>query len=100
MGLWGHISTSDFAEKTHSGFLRFWLGHWRGQAMETQVGRAQQLPLDLSTGLEVQPGRQRDGDVDEEAWGLFLGADHLDWGAETCRRVRAAGLQHRRMESL
>jgi hypothetical protein len=46
--------------------------------METQVGTAQQLPLDLFTGLEVQRGRQRDGDVDEEAGGLSLGTDHLD----------------------
>ena len=46
--------------------------------METQVGTAQQLPLDLFTGLEVQRGCQRDGHADEEARGLSLGADDLD----------------------
>ena len=46
--------------------------------MEAQVGAAQQLPLDQFAGLEVQRGRQRDGDVDEEARGLSLGADDLD----------------------
>lgn len=45
--------------------------------MEAQVGAAQQLPLDLLAGLEIQRGRQRDGDVDEEARGLTLGADRL-----------------------
>ena len=58
--------------------MRFRLGRWGGQAMETQVGTAQQLPLDLFTGLEVERGGQWDRDVDEEAWGLSLGADHLD----------------------
>jgi len=54
------------------------LGRGGGQAVQAQVGAAQQLPLDLFTGLEVERRRQRDGDVDEEAWGLSLGADHLD----------------------
>jgi len=46
--------------------------------MEAQVGAAQQLPLDQFTSLEVQRCRQRDGDVDEKARGLSLGANHLD----------------------
>ncbi len=46
--------------------------------MEAQVGAVQQLPLDLLAGLEVQGGGQRDGNVDEEARGLPLGADDLD----------------------
>lgn len=46
--------------------------------MEAQVGAAQQLPLNLFTGLEVQRGRQGDRDVDEEAGGLSLGADGLN----------------------
>ena len=54
------------------------LGRGGGQAVQAQVGTAQQLPLHLFAGLQVQCGRQRDGDVDEEAWGLSLGADHLD----------------------
>jgi len=46
--------------------------------MEAQVGTAQQLPLDQFAGLEVQRGRQRDGEVDEEARGLTFGADRLN----------------------
>ena len=46
--------------------------------MEAQVGPAQQLPLDQFAGLEVQRGRQRDGEVDEEARGLTFGADRLN----------------------
>ena len=38
--------------------------------MEAQVGTAQQLALDQFAGLEVQGGRQRDGEVDEEARNL------------------------------
>lgn len=64
--------------KNPSGFLRSRLGCWRGQAMEAKVRTTQQLPLHLFAGLEVQRGRQGDGDVDEEARGLTFGADRLN----------------------
>lgn len=63
---------------TPSGLARPGFGGGGGQSVEAQVRAAQQLPLDLFARLQVQGGRQRDGDVDEEARSLSLGPNDLD----------------------
>ena len=48
------------------------------QSVESQVRAAGQLPLDLFAPLDVQGGRQRDGEVDVKARGLAFGTDDLN----------------------
>jgi len=51
-------------------------GGW-GEADEAEFGTAEELPADGFAGLDVQRGGQGHGDVDEQAGGAALGADHL-----------------------
>ena len=77
----GGLFIADSVEKPHPS-SSFWLwATFTRRANQTEIRTAQELPLDGFASLQVQSGRQRQGEVHIEARGLLLGANdlHLDF---------------------
>jgi len=63
-------------------------GRWGVQSVKSQVGTAEELPLDLFARLDVQGSGQGDGEVDIEARGLAFGTDDLNAHGIFCLHKR------------